>query len=182
MLCSATALLVACSFDYSDGGAFPQEITALLPETELTDVSRTIVRDGRVVVEIRARHMRNFRHDARTELEEVRYIEYDSRGTAVTTGSAKRTVYYNERKDAVLAGAVRLRSESQGVSLEAEGLRWEDERRLLISGRETVQISRDDGSLVAGAGLEVDVRSKTVRFSQPVSGILVTEAAGEDDP
>ena len=182
MLVSATALLVACSFDYSDVGAFPEEILALVPETELTDVTHTIVRDGRVVAEIQAQHVRNFSHDARTVLEEVRYTEYDSRGTAVTTGSAERAVYHKERKDAVLAGAVRLRSESQGVSLEAVGLRWEDERRRLISGKEAVEIQRDDGSRVTGGGLEVDVRRKTIRFSEPVSGTLVTETGGEDDP
>ena len=181
ILFTATVLVAACSFEYADAGASPEELLEHIPETELTDVTHTIVRDGRVVAEIRAKHVWNFRRRARTVLQDVRYAEYDAAGNAVTTGSAERAVYYTEREDAALAGTVRLRSESQGVSLKAEVLRWEDERRRLVtSPRDTVEFSRDDGSQVRGAGLEVDVRTKTIRFSGPVSGTLVTDTASEE--
>ena len=179
-LFSATVLLAACSFEYSDPGAFPDELLENIPETELADVTHTIVRDGRVVAEIRARHVWNFRRRAQTIFEDVRYTEYDAAGTAVTTGSAVRAAYYTERGDAILSGAIRLRSQTQGVRLKAVILRWDDERRRLVSSAEdTVELSRDDGSQVSGTGLEVDVRSKTIRFSGQVSGTLVTETGGE---
>ena len=74
-----------------------------------------------------------------------------------------------------------LRSESQGIRLQAEALRWQNERRRLVTGPgETVEFYREDGSQVRGAGLEVDVRGRTIRFSGPVSGTLVTAAAGEE--
>ena len=100
-------------------------------------------------------------------------------GNAVTTGSAERATYYTERKDAELAGSIRLRSDSQEVRLEADTLRWEDQRRRLVTGPEAVvEILRDDGSQVTGTGLEVDVRRKTIRFTDPVSGTLVTRTDG----
>ena len=40
-------------------------------------------------------------------------------------------MYYSERKDAELA--IRLRSDSQEVRLEADTLRWEDQRRRLVT-------------------------------------------------
>ena len=43
------------------------------------------------------------------------YSEYDRNGILVTAGNATRAVYYTERKDAEAAGAIRLRSQSQGV-------------------------------------------------------------------
>ncbi len=85
-------------------------------------------------------------------------------------------MYFTEREDAELAGAIRLHSQSQGVWLEAETLCWEDASHRLFSGpEETVAVTRDDGSQVTGVGLQVDVRRKTIRFSGPVSGTLVAE-------
>ena len=180
-LLTAAALLAACSFEYSAAGAAPSVLLESIPETELTDVTHTIVRDGRVVAEFDAGRVRNFPRAGRAELEEVSYTEYDGNGILVTAGSAQRAVYYTEREDAELAGAIRLRSQSQEVWLEAESLRWDEERHRLTSGTgETVQILRDDGSQVSGTGLEVDVHRKTFRFSGRVSGTLVT-ATGEEE-
>ena len=175
------ALLTACSFEYTDADASPTQLLGHIPETELTEVTHTIVRNGRVAAEFRARQVRNFPRAGRTELNGVDYTEYDRNGILVTAGNAERAVYYTEREDAELAGAIRLRSQSQGVWLEAETLRWEDASHRLFSGpEETVAVTRDDGSQVTGVGLQVDVRRKTIRFSGPVSGTLVAETgAGE---
>ena len=67
--------------------------------------------------------MLNFRRRARTILLDVQYTEYDAAGNAVTTGSAERATYFNERKDAELAGSMRPRSDSHEASLEADTLR-----------------------------------------------------------
>ena len=72
-------------------------------------------------------------------------VEYDAAGAPAATGSAARAVFYSEREDPSVAGAIRLRSESQGVSLEAQSLRWEGLRHRLVSEQEVV-IARDDGS------------------------------------
>ena len=181
-LIAAAVLCAACSFEYAEAGASPEELLEHLPETELTDVTRTIVRDGRVVAEIRAERVWNFRRRARTILQDVGYTEYDAAGNAVTTGSAERAVYYTEREDAVLSGSIRLRSEAQGVTVQAQALRWEDARRRLVSSPgDIVELTRDDGSHVRGDGLEADVRRKTIRFSGAVSGTLVTESNYSED-
>ena len=177
----STVLLSACSFEYTDDGASPEALLEHLPDTEFTDVTHTVVRDGRVVAEIRAQQVRNFGRQGRSVLEEVSYAEYDGAGNQVTTGSADRAVYYLERADAELAGAIRLRSESQDVRLEAEVLHWEDERRRLSSDPdEMTEIWRDDGTWISGAGLEVDVRSKTIRFSGIVSGTVIIESTANE--
>ena len=43
---AAVAVLTACSFDYSDAGVSAEQLRDNVPETDLTDVTRTIVRDG----------------------------------------------------------------------------------------------------------------------------------------
>ena len=180
-LIAAAVLCAACSFEYTDAGAAPEQLLEHIPETELTGVTRTIVRDGRVVAEVRAAQVWNFRRRARTILQDVHYTEYDVAGNAVTTGSAERAVYYTEREDVALSGSIRLRSEAQGVTVQAQALRWEDARRRLVSTPgDAVEFTRDDGSQVRGDGLEADVRRKTIRFSGAVSGILVTESDRED--
>ena len=174
-------MLTACSFAYSDADASPTQLLAHIPETELTEATHTIVRNGRVAAEFRARQVRNFPRAGRTELHEVDYSEYDRNGILVTAGNAARAVYYTEREDAEVAGAIRLRSQSQGVWLDAETLRWEDASQRLFSGpEETVALTRDDDSQVTGVGLQVDVRRKTIRFSGRVSGTLVAETTTEE--
>ena len=37
-----------------------------------------------------------------------------------------------------------------------------------------MEISRDDGSQVRGGGVDVDMRRKTIRFTGPVTGTLVS--------
>ena len=65
------------------------------------------------------------------------------------------------------------------MSLEADTLRWEDQRRRLVTGpEEVVVVLRDHGSQMTGIGREVDVRRKTIRFTGPVSGTLVTRTDG----
>ena len=137
----AAALLAACSFDYSESGAGAEELLETVPETELRDVIHTVVRNGRVVAEISADQVQNFPRRRYALLDEVRYVEYDAAGNPVTTGSAEHAVFYSEREDATVAGTIRLRSESQGVRLEAESLRWEGARHRLVS-EQMVEISR----------------------------------------
>lgn len=154
--------------------------TTYIPQTEFRDGTHTVVRDGRVVAQISAQQVQNFPRHGRTIPIEIEYV-HDASGNAVTTGGTGRTVYYSAREDAELAGTIRLRSESQTMRLEAGSLNWEGKRLRLSSGAgQTVAIARDDGSRGSGAGLEVDVRRKMIRFTGPVSGTLFTEAAEEE--
>ena len=174
----AAALLAGCSFDYSESGASAEELLETVPETELREVIHSVVRGGRLVAEISAEQVQNFPRQRYALLEEVRYVEYNAAGEPVTIGSAERAAFYSEREDASVVGAIRLRSESHGVSLEARSLRWEGVRRRLTSAQQ-VSIARDDGSQVSSVGVHVDVRRKRILFNAPVSGTLVT--GGDDE-
>ena len=174
------ALLAGCSFDYG-AGAGPDQLADEVPETVLTSAKHTVVRNGRVVAEIRAQQVENFPGAGRALLSDVRYVEYDRGGAVATTGRADRAVYYTESEDAEVAGAIQLRSASQAASLTAEELQWDHDGRLLTTGSEqVVAVIRDDGSRVQGAGFEAEVRSKTIHFSGPVSGRLVAETAADE--
>lgn len=174
------ALLAACSFDYG-GDAGPERLADEIPETVLTGVTHTVVRDGRLVAQIMARQVENFPGGGRAVLSDVRYVEYDDDGAVAATGRADRAVYYTESEDAEVAGAVELRSVSQQASLTAEELYWDHDGRLLSTGPEQrVAVIRDDGSRVQGAGFEAELRAKTINFSGPVSGRLVAETAADE--
>ena len=174
------ALLGACTFDYG-GDPGPEQLADEVPETVLTAASHTVVRNGRVVAEIRARRIENFPGAGRAVLSDVRYVEYDGSGSVAATGRADRAVYFTESEDAEVAGAVQLRSVSQEASLTAEELHWDHAGRLLSTGPEqVVAVIRDDGSRVHGAGFEAELRAKTIHFSGPVSGRLVAETAADE--
>ena len=174
------ALLGACSFDYgADPG--PEQLAEEVPETVLTAATHTVVRDGRMVARISSGQVENYPAAGRAELHDVRYVEYDAGGAVAATGRADRAVYYIESEDAVVAGAVELRSASQAASLTAEELHWDHAGRLLSTGPEqVVAVIRDDGSRVRGAGFEAQLRAKTIHFSGPVSGRLVAETAVDE--
>ena len=174
------ALLGACTFDYG-GDPGPEQLADEVPETVLTGATHTVVRNGRVVAEIRARQIENFPGGGRAVLSDVRYVEYDGSGRMAATGRADRAVYYTESEDAEVAGAVELRSVSQEASLTAEELHWDHAGRLLSTGPDqVVAVIRDDGSRVHGAGFEAELRAKTIHFSGPVSGRLVAETAADE--
>ena len=174
------AVLGGCSFDYGSGLG-PELLAEEVPETILTGVAHTVVRDGHVVAEIRAEQVENFPRDGRAVLRDVRYTEFDSDGQVAARARADRAVYYTDSEDAEVAGAVELRSASQKATLSADILRWDNDLRLLRTDpEEVVTISRDDGAHVQGAGLQVEVRRKTVRFSGSVSGLLVAESREDD--
>ena len=178
--CSARRCWARAASTTAPPAAAPEELLDYIPQTEFGDVTHTVVRNGRVVAQISAQHLQNFPRHGRTILIEVEYVEYDASGNAVTTGSAGRAVYYSAREDAELAGSIRLRSESQQMRLEAGSLNWEGKRlRLNSAAGQTVAIARDHGSQVTGAGMEVDVRRRTIRFAGPVSGTPVIESDAE---
>jgi LPS export ABC transporter protein LptC len=152
-----------------------------VPETVLTGVTHTVVRNGRLVAEITAQQVENFPGGGRAVLSDVRYVEYGDDGAVAATGRADRAVYYTGSEDAEVAGAVELRSFSQEASLTAEELHWDHDGRLLSTGPEqVVAVIRDDGSRVQGAGFEAELRDKTINFSGPVSGRLVAETAADE--
>ena len=174
------AVLGGCSFDYGSGLG-PEQLAEEVPETILTGVAHTVVRDGRVVAEIRAEQVENFPRDGRAVLRGVRYTEFDGAGAVAASGRADRAVYYTDSEDAEVAGAVELRSASQEASLQAEVLHWDEDLRLLSTDPDqVVTVSRDDGAHVQGAGLEVEMRRKQIRFSGPVSGLLVAESRADE--
>ena len=181
LLVAAAAALAACSFDYTAAGTGAEQLAEQVPETVLTGATHTVVRDGRVVAQIHAVLIENYPRSGRAVLEGVRYSEFDRAGNVVAAGSAERAVYLTASEDAELAGTIELRSETQEAVLRAEALRWDSERRRLSSGpQQMVEVARDDGSQVRGAGFQAELRTKTIRFAAPVTGTLVVETAEHD--
>ena len=79
-----------------------------------------------------------------------------------------------------MAGAIRLRSESQGVSLEAKSLRWEGLRATGWSRKRPWPSRATTAPKVRAGGVDVDMRRKRIRFTAPVSGTLVTDDEEEE--
>jgi hypothetical protein len=77
--------LGGCTFDYG-AGAGPEQLADEIPETILTAVTHTVVRDGRVVAEIQAQRVENFPATGRAVLSGVRYAEFDGDGAMAASG------------------------------------------------------------------------------------------------
>ena len=175
VLVAVSACLVACSFDYTAGTA--DALLAEVPDTVLHNVTHVVVRDGAIIAEIASTRLENFASDQRAVLTDVAYREFDREGNLTNHGRADRAIIHTETDDAEVSGTIQLRSETEEATLSAGALVWDDDARTLTSpAQDAVELKRDDGSQVAGRGLEIFVRRRTVRFGGNVSGTIV---AGE---
>ncbi len=179
---AAAALLCACSFDYgsASGAEGPEE-----PSFVFRDFSHSVVIEGRLAFELRAKLAEGYAESKRTVLTEVSFTEYErGTGEVANEGRADGAVLYDETEDAEFSGSIRIDSRREGAVVEAEYLAWDSsERRLESRLDRNVSVSRDDGSWMRGAGFSADARRRSFAFRDSVEGYVVVEedeAAGAE--
>ena len=179
---AAAFLLAACSFDYgsASGAEGPEE-----PSFVFRDFSHSVVIEGRLAFELRAKLAEGYAESKRTVLTEVSFTEYErGTGEVANEGRADAAVLYDETEDAEFSGAIRIDSRREGAVVEAEYLAWDSsERRLESRLDRNVSVSRDDGSWMRGAGFSADARRRSFAFRDSVEGYVVVEedeAAGAE--
>jgi hypothetical protein len=170
-----------CSFDYR-GATLAGDLDEEIPDTVLVGFSRTVVRNGRVILRLEAGEARSFGESETVVLKDVHFQELDSAGTIVAEGWVSKAVFHTDTEDAETSGSVRIYSAREEASLEASELIWEKEGRVLRSLDAPVTLRKDDGSLLKGRGFEADFRSRSVQFTAGVIGTIVDDAeAVEED-
>jgi hypothetical protein len=181
----AFSAAAGCSFDYR-GATLAEELGEEIPDTVVLGFSRTVVRDGRVILRLEAGEARSFTDSSTIVLVDVHFQELDSAGGVVAEGWVSNAVFHTDTENAETSGSVRIHSAREEASLEASDLVWEKEGRVLRALDEPVILRKDDGSLLQGRGFEADFRNRSVRFVHGVTGTIVDEdtagpPAGDED-
>ncbi len=171
----AIMVLGACSLDY-DQSQLASEISQEIPDTILTSVSHTVVRDNVIRFRIGAERVEAYGEEKRQELRQVTFTEYDSSGAVRTEGTADHADFQTDTENVEITGNLRFYSVPDEAWLEADYLFWNsDERQLTSRPEETVTLERSDGTSIAGRGFTAEMDESVIIFSDGVRGTIVEE-------
>lgn len=173
LLIATVAVLASCSLDYEQS-RLSSEISEEIPDTVLTGVAHTVVRDNTVRFRITAARVEAFSDENRQYLYEVGFTEYDADGSVRTDGTADFADFQTDTEDVELTGSLKFFSVPDEAWLQADYLYWNSEERKLTSHpEERVVLEKSDGTYIVGRGFTAEMSESLIIFSGGVNGTIV---------
>ncbi len=172
-LCTAAMLLLgtACSFEYGDSAATTSGGTERIADFIMDTAEYTIERTGEHAIILTAERLQMFESEHRALLSEVSFLQRDSRGEVVATGTCDIADIDTNQSDAELSGNIAITATVRQAQLFADHLQWDNSNRTLYSGNnEMVKVVYDDGSVVRGIGFKGDFTLQDVTFQEILEG------------
>jgi len=164
----------SCSFNY--GESLAEDLADKTPDAVFIQFSHTIVQDNEPVLRLEAEKAELFDRKNTVHLYGVTFTELRA-GRVLAGGSAEEAVLKTDTEDAEFFGAVNLRSEEEGITIQTGYLSWNAQDRILQSKTgQFTEIEKDDGSRIQGSGFRADARRKGISFTEQVEGVLVRPA------
>lgn len=168
-------LISVCSLEYQEA-MVADNIEETVPDTIVIDFRHVVVQQGRIIATLEAQRAETYGKKHETILTGVRFYEHDGTGEIVTEGRADRAVFHSNSENAEMSGNILFQSESEGIRIIAENLRWlKDEKKLASAPGQFVRLEKEDGSFVEGKGFSADFKTKSIRFLSEVKGLYVQE-------
>lgn len=168
-------LLHGCSMKY-DNTVADASISQEIPDSTLKGFEQVKVKNALPEYKITAERAEIYQKKEETYLINVNFTEYDKNKNIITTGTAKKVLYYTKDENAVLEGELDFYSRENKVRIEGEELTWDSgERTLTGTDEHTVTITEDSGSVMEGAGFSIDFKTSIIKFTKPVEGIVKDE-------
>jgi LPS export ABC transporter protein LptC len=166
---------VSCSLDYGES-QLADDISDEIPDTILTGVSHTVVRDNTVRFRITAERVESFAEQNRQYLYAVTFTEYDTAGEVRTEGTADFADFQTDTEDVEITGNLRFYSVPDEAWLDARYLYWDSEERQLTSRpEESVSLEKSDGTSIIGRGFTAEMDRSVIIFTDGVRGTIVEE-------
>ncbi|MBU8913955.1 MAG: LPS export ABC transporter periplasmic protein LptC [Spirochaetales bacterium] len=173
LIVTIAAILASCSLDYGQS-RLSSEISEEIPDTVLTGVAHTVVRDNAVRFRITAVRVEAFSEENRQYLDQVGFTEYDADGAIRTDGTADHADFQTDTEDVELTGNLRFFSVPDEAWLQAEHLYWSsEERQLAAYPEESVVLEKSDGTYIVGRGFTAEMSESLIIFSGGVNGTIV---------
>lgn len=170
-------VITGCSLDYDS--SVTESLDESIPTSRLYGVKRVQVQEGQPKVTFEAEEAVVWEKREETELFDFVFNEFGEQRDIITRGEADYLII-TDYNDAEIEGNIYGYSVRNEASVEADNLKWTDEKRLLSSRDESVvSIEMDNGSLLEGRGFNADLYTNTTTFSSGIGGVL--ESGTEDD-
>ena len=168
---SIAVTFTACSFDYGDTEG-PDKSR---PDIVMENLDYVRVRGGDPLVRFQAEHAERWEDRQTMELRNFSFEQMENHGETVNAGGrAGLAVVQLGSGDISLKGGVRIRVDSEDITIRTAELEWKDKEKTLTGGTEDeVDIDRSDGTRFLGRGFFSDARNRTWDFSGEVKGTYV---------
>ena len=171
-------LLVGCAFNYEEA-ELARELGESVPSIVLQDPEYVFQRSVSRTIRISAAAVEIFSSSNEQRFMQVAFIETDTEGEVLNSGSADEAMYNTDSGNFELFGNVNFNSVEHDAIVQASYLLWnEDEERLYGREDDAVSVERSSGTVIAGLGLVADLRSRTIEM-QETSGTIYPQ---QEDP
>jgi LPS export ABC transporter protein LptC len=173
------ALFFSCSFNYDTS---PEE-DKNQPDIIMKDVEYVRVREGEPVARFQAESVERYEERQTMNLSNFLFDQFENHGDEINaSGSARDASIELDSGNIRMNGDVKIAVDSEDITIETSGLKWQDKERLLTADPEApVEIFRSDGTRFTGLGFSADTRFRTWEFSGGVSGDYIDEEDDEEE-
>ena len=164
-------IFCSCSFDYGAAGGPDKN----KPDIVMENLEYVRVRGGDPLVRLQADHGERWEERQTMELKDFSFEQMENHGESVNAeGSAGTAAVQLNTGDISLQGGVKIRVNSEDVTISTSTLDWKDKEKTLTGGAGAeVDIVRSDGTSFTGYGFSADARNRTWSFSGEVMGKYV---------
>ena len=171
VLLVASAFFAACSFDYGAAGGSGNN----KPDIVMDNLEYVRVRGGDPLVRIQADHAERWEKTQTMELQDFSFEQMQDHGESVNAeGKAGTATVQLNSGDISLKDGVKIRVNSEDVTISTSTLDWKDKEKTLTGGADAeVDIVRSDGTSFTGYGFSADARNRTWNFTGNVEGQYV---------
>lgn len=170
-------LISSCSLNYDT--SVTESLDESIPTSRLYGVKRVQVQDGIPKVTFEAEEAVVWEEREETELFDFVFNEFDNQRDIITRGEAEYLLI-SDNNDAQIEGDIYGYSIRNEASVDADNLKWMDEKRILSSREDSfVSIELDNGSVLEGYGFKANLYTNSTTFSAGISGTL--ESGTEDE-
>lgn len=165
-------LLSGCSLKYAETPVVDDKV----PEFLFKDASMTRYQDNKVLVELNAEQLEQYRNTSENYGKKVSFTSYNEKdGKVDTKGSCDYIYADSDREIYELYDNIELVNYSDEMKVSANVLKWDGKTEQLTGGRgDSVVVEKEDTKL-KGTGFSASGVSKSFSFRGNVSGSIETE-------
>jgi LPS export ABC transporter protein LptC len=144
-----------------------------VPDLVTVDARVRIVRDDVLVMVLESDRAETYGEAGNQVLTGVRFTQYSNDGTVTARGTAGKAVRVIQTDDVQFTGGLIVEVVSESAHIKADSLDWTAADKVLRGqAGDLVEITKENGSRIAGYGLYADLSGRTIELGGGVEGVI----------
>jgi len=167
-------LFTGCRTDEQKQISRTQSVEKELPHYSLTNVTHYHYEKDYLRLKVVFEHGDFFSQENELRVENCSFVYYDRNGEKLSSGSSKRAVLYQDESLLIAEEDVVVISAVNGARLDTEYLEWIGKEDRFSTDR-FVTITRKNGDILTGMGMDADVALQFITIKKNVKGSIRPE-------